>query len=79
MNLLLPNGRVYRHETISEAEMVWLSEGEHMCRKLQTTIICTRCKQTLQGQNDEADTTISVTCGCGKKTFQRAVSSASAN
>ncbi len=71
MSLLLPNGRVYRHETISEDEMSWLAAGEHMCRKLQTTIVCSRCHQTLSGQNDEADTTISVFCGCGKKTFQK--------
>ena len=69
--ILMPNGMKYRNETITEAEMDWLARGEYMCRKLQTTIVCSRCLQTLSGQNDEADTTISVICGCGKKTFQR--------
>ena len=69
--LLMPNGGRYQRETITADEMDWLARGEHMCRKLHVTILCQRCRQTLQGQNDEADQTITVSCPCGEKVFQQ--------
>lgn len=69
--LLMPNGMTYQRELINEQEMDWLAGGEHMCRKLRVTIICQRCKNTLQGHNSESDRTITVSCQCGEKVFQR--------
>ena len=71
--ILMPNGLRHQRETITESEMDWLAKGEHMCRKLQVTIICQKCKQTLQGQNDESDATITVSCPCSEKVFHQAV------
>lgn len=74
MSLLLPHGLGRRTtETISAEEMDWLAKGEHMCRKMNTTIICRRCRKTLSGQNDESDAVIKVWCDCGEKVFRHAV------
>lgn len=78
-HLILPNGMKYRVETLTEPEMDWLAGGEHMCRKLDTVIMCSRCLAMgnikgalLQGANDESDHTLTVRCGCGGRTFRRA-------
>jgi hypothetical protein len=71
MSLLLPNG--IRPKTVAEIgteEMAWLAMGEDVLRKLKMTIVCTRCKEAVYGQNDSTDHVMSVTCGCRRLTYR---------
>lgn len=76
--LLMPDGlQPKKTEALTAAEMSWLAMGEDVCRKLNLTIACPRCLQAglktgavLRGNNDSADTTLSVTCGCRRLVFQ---------
>lgn len=76
--LLMPNGLAPKKtEALLEREMAWLAMGEDVCRKLNLTIACPNCLRAglregavLQGSNDTADTTLSVTCGCRRLVFQ---------
>jgi len=79
--IVLPNGLAPKKtESLNEREMQWLAIGEDVCRKLNLVIACPRCLAAgnrtgavLQGSNDTADTTLSVTCDCRRMVFtQRA-------
>jgi len=79
--IVLPNGLAHKKtEALTETEMRWLAIGEDVCRKLNLVIACPRCLAAgnrtgavLQGSNDTADTTLSVTCDCRRMVFtQRA-------
>jgi hypothetical protein len=71
VSLILPNG--IRPKTVGEIgreEMAWLAMGEDVLRKLKMTIVCTRCKEAVWGQNDSSDHTMQVTCGCRRLTYR---------
>lgn len=71
MSLLLPHGiRPKQVREISLEEMAWLATAEDVLRKLQATIICTRCRTPMHGQNDERDSVLSVSCECRRLTYR---------
>ena len=71
--LVMTNGRGLESQTLTGPEMNWLAGGEHMCKTMNVTIICTRCKSTLQGQNAETDTVVTVTCKCRERHYRQGV------
>jgi len=76
--ILMPNGLAPKKtESLTEREMQWLAIGEDVCRKLHLVIACPRCLAAgvktgaiLQGSNDTADTSLSVTCQCRHLVFR---------
>lgn len=75
--LLMPNGlQPKKTETLTAAQMNWLAMGEDVCRKLNLTLACPNCLAAgirqgavLRGNNDSADSTLSVTCDCRRLVF----------
>lgn len=75
--ILMPGGLAPKKtEPLTEGEMQWLALAEDVLRKLQLTLACPRCLAAglklgavLKGQNDAADATLSVECGCRRLVF----------
>ena len=71
MSLLLPHGlHVKKSHAISVEEMAWLAHAEDVLRKLELTIMCSRCRTPIRGQNDPSDATMRVDCACRTLTYQ---------
>lgn len=76
--LLMPNGLAPKKtEPLLEREMAWLAMGEDVLRKLNLTLACPRCLAAgfrqgavLKGNNDSADSTLSVQCECRRLVFK---------